>query len=100
MDLLNKVAIEVFNNKESYTTNDYMVIMANLKEQYHKIKGDLPSSYQIVKEEVIVCECCGEASDIYDNDMCVDCYWEKDSEAEKQREEEEAEEEEYYNELY
>jgi len=100
MDILNKLALEVFNNKESYTTNDYMVIMAVLKEQYHKIKGDLPSSYQVEKEEVIICECCGDTSVIYDDNLCVDCYWEKDSEAEKQREEEEAEEYDYYNELY
>lgn len=40
MDHLNLLATEVFNNKESYTTNDYLVIMNILKEQYHRLNGD------------------------------------------------------------
>lgn len=43
MDHLNLVATEVFNNKESYTTNDYLVIMNILKEQYHRLNGDIPT---------------------------------------------------------
>tara|TARA_R110000822_G_scaffold38381_2_gene106451 strand:- start:770 stop:1018 length:249 start_codon:yes stop_codon:yes gene_type:complete len=42
MDNLNLVATEVFENKESYTTNDYLVIMNILMEQYHRINGDIP----------------------------------------------------------
>ena len=40
MDHLNLVASEVFENRESYTTNDYLVIMNILKEQYHRLNGD------------------------------------------------------------
>ena len=40
MDHLNLVASEVFDNRESYTTNDYLVIMNILKEQYHRLNGD------------------------------------------------------------
>ena len=42
MDHLNLVASEVFENRESYTTNDYLVIMNILKEQYHILNGDIP----------------------------------------------------------
>ena len=42
MDHLNLVASEVFENRESYTTNDYLVIMNILKEQYHVLNGDIP----------------------------------------------------------
>ena len=41
MDHLNLVASEVFENRESYTTNDYLVIMNILKEQYHRLNGDI-----------------------------------------------------------
>ena len=43
MDHLNLVASEVFENRESYTTNDYLVIMNILKEQYHRLNGDTTS---------------------------------------------------------
>ena len=45
MDILNSLALEVFNNKESYTTDDYITIMNILKEQYHRLNGDMPSYY-------------------------------------------------------
>lgn len=50
MDHLNLVASEVFENRESYTTNDYLVIMNILKEQYHRLNGDIPTETGCVKE--------------------------------------------------
>jgi len=45
---IEKVALEVFNNKESYSTQDYITIMNILMESYHKQKGILPN-YQVGK---------------------------------------------------
>ena len=50
MDHLNLVASEVFENRESYTTNDYLVIMNILKEQYHRLNGDIPTETGSNKE--------------------------------------------------
>ena len=50
MDHLNLVASEVFENRESYTTNDYLVIMNILKEQYHVLNGDIPTETGSNKE--------------------------------------------------
>ena len=50
MDHLNLVASEVFENRESYTTNDYLVIMNILKEQYHILNGDIPTETGCNKE--------------------------------------------------
>ena len=50
MDHLNLVASEVFENRESYTTNDYLVIMNILKEQYHRLNGDIPTETGCYKE--------------------------------------------------
>ena len=50
MDHLNLVASEVFENRESYTTNDYLVIMNILKEQYHVLNGDIPTETGCNKE--------------------------------------------------
>tara|TARA_R110000803_G_scaffold32696_2_gene71876 strand:+ start:4035 stop:4298 length:264 start_codon:yes stop_codon:yes gene_type:complete len=39
---IEKLALEVFNNKESYSNQDYITIMNCLMESYHKQKGMLP----------------------------------------------------------
>lgn len=72
MDNLNQLALEVFNNKEHYTTNDYLVIMNVLKEQYHRINGDLPMSNQ--EDKKVVCECNGCTNEVYEEELCFDCY--------------------------
>ena len=69
MDTLNNLASQVFESRESYTTNDYLVIMNILKEQYHRLNGDLPS-----QNKIDLCECAGCTNDIYDEDLCWDCY--------------------------
>lgn len=61
MDHLNLVASEVFENRESYTTNDYLVIMNILKEQYHRLNGDIPT--QTATETGCLCEVKELASD-------------------------------------
>jgi len=45
---IEKLALEVFNNKESYSNQDYITIMNCLMESYHKIKGILPN-YEVGK---------------------------------------------------
>ena len=64
MDHLNLVASEVFENRESYTTNDYLVIMNILKEQYHRLNGDTTShATQTATETGCLCEVKELASD-------------------------------------
>jgi hypothetical protein len=38
---IQKIALEVYNNKMNYKDNDYICIMALLKESYMRIKGFL-----------------------------------------------------------
>jgi hypothetical protein len=45
---IEKLALEVFNNKESYSNQDYITIMNCLMESYHKQKGMLPN-YEVGK---------------------------------------------------
>ena len=42
MDHLNLLASQLFDQRETYTTNDYLVIMNILMDQYHRINGDIP----------------------------------------------------------
>ena len=67
MDHLNLVASEVFENRESYTTNDYLVIMNILKEQYHKLNGDIPTETGCDKEL--------ESDDEYGDDVSYSNYY-------------------------
>tara|TARA_R110002072_G_scaffold1585_2_gene13198 strand:+ start:1094 stop:1342 length:249 start_codon:yes stop_codon:yes gene_type:complete len=67
MDHLNLVASEVFENRESYTTNDYLVIMNILKEQYHKLNGDIPPETGCDKEL--------ESDDEYGDDVSYSNYY-------------------------
>ena len=67
MDHLNLVALEVFENRESYTTNDYLVIMNILKEQYHRLNGDIPIETGCVKEL--------ESDDEYGDDVSYSNYY-------------------------
>jgi len=67
MDHLNLVASEVFENRESYTTNDYLVIMNILKEQYHKLNGDIPTENGCNKEL--------ESDDEYGDDVSYSNYY-------------------------
>ena len=50
MDTLNKLALDLFESKESYTTNDYLTIMNILMVQYHRLNGDIPTETGCNKE--------------------------------------------------
>ena len=39
MEELNRVALDIFDNKKEYKEVDYINIMDNLKKQYLKLKG-------------------------------------------------------------
>lgn len=39
MDTINQLALELYENKNSYKENDYLVIMNILKDYYNKING-------------------------------------------------------------
>ena len=39
MEELNKVALDIFDNKNTYKEIDYINLMDNLKKQYLKLKG-------------------------------------------------------------
>ena len=47
---IQKIAMEVYNNKLNYKDNDYIVIMNLLKESYMKAKGIL-DEYKNEKED-------------------------------------------------
>ena len=40
MDTINQLALELYENKNSYKENDYLVIMNILKDYYNKINGN------------------------------------------------------------
>jgi len=40
MDILHSLSFEIYQNKNSYKENDYLVIMNILKDTYNKIKGN------------------------------------------------------------
>jgi len=71
MDIIDKLALEVFENRQSYTTNDYLVIMNILMEQYNRINGVLPS-YTNEKEI--------ESDDEVEDDISYSNYYADDSE--------------------
>ncbi len=71
MDIIDKLALEVFENRRSYTTNDYLVIMNILMEQYNRINGILPS-YTNEKEI--------ESDDEDEDDISYSNYYADDSE--------------------
>jgi len=72
MEHLNQLALDVFNNRESYTTDDYLVIMNLLKEQYHRFNGDIPTETGCHKE----LDCCDDSED----DISYSNYYGDDNE--------------------
>jgi len=76
MDHLNLVASEVFENRESYTTNDYLVIMNILKEQYHRLNGDIPT--ETANETGCYKEL--DSDDEYDDDVSYSNYYADENE--------------------
>lgn len=73
METINQLALEVFNSRESYTTNDYLVIMNILKEQYHKLNGDYDTGGQSHPQKN-KCECDDCNYDVYEDGICFNCF--------------------------
>jgi len=75
MEHLEGLTLEVFNNRESYSTQDYLVIMNVLKEYYHRLNGDIPT------ETCCVCEVKElDYSDHSEDDISYSNYYADDSE--------------------
>ena len=72
MEHLEGLTLEVFNNRESYTTQDYLVIMNVLKEYYHRLNGDIPTETGCDKEL--------DYSDDSEDDISYSNYYADDSE--------------------
>ena len=67
---IEKIALEVFNNKETYKNIDFMVIMNILMEEYHKIKGQPP----IKNNKEYQCELDNCCNVLYEDGLCWDCF--------------------------
>ena len=67
---IEKIALEVFNNKETYKNIDFMVIMNILMEEFHKIKGQPP----IKNNKEYQCELDNCCNVLYEDGLCWDCF--------------------------
>ena len=74
MDVLEIMVNEVYDQRNSYTDLDYLVIMNCLKEAYLKLTGSIESSG---KHEL--CEHCCQ-SDIFEDGLCLNCIEKRDDE--------------------
>jgi len=72
MEHLESLTLEVFNNRESYTTQDYLVIMNVLKEYFHRLNGDIPIETGCDKEL--------DYSDDSEDDISYSNYYADDNE--------------------
>ena len=70
MDHLNLLASQLFEQRETYTTNDYLVIMNILMEHYHRLNGELPS-YDNDKEL--------DSDDVSEDDISYSNYYADDN---------------------
>jgi hypothetical protein len=52
MEALQILVNDVYNEKENYKENDYLVIMNILKEAYHSLSGDFDSSANTFKKPI------------------------------------------------
>tara|TARA_R110000824_G_scaffold185240_1_gene366216 strand:- start:55 stop:393 length:339 start_codon:yes stop_codon:yes gene_type:complete len=75
-----QIALEVFNNKESYKDDDYIVILNILMESYNKSKGihyEVNSDLKQQEIELNECLSCGvDMNQMYDDPidgMCICC---------------------------
>lgn len=68
---IEKIALEVFENKESYKNIDFIVIMNMLMEQYNKIKG-IP---QVNSSKEHQCEKDFCFNVLYEDGLCYDCWY-------------------------
>ena len=74
-----EIALEVFNNKESYKENDYITILNILMESYNKSKGITYEVNLDLKQAQVPNECegCGvDMNDMHDDPvdgLCINC---------------------------
>ena len=74
-----QIALEVFNNKESYRDDDYIVILNILMESYNKSKGIHYEVNNNLKQEIVLNECLGcgvDMNDMHDDPvdgLCINC---------------------------
>tara|TARA_R110000744_G_scaffold75557_3_gene150212 strand:- start:1685 stop:1942 length:258 start_codon:yes stop_codon:yes gene_type:complete len=50
MDIIEKLVIEVFENRQDYSDLDYLTIMNILKETYMRFTGDIPTASKVLEE--------------------------------------------------
>lgn len=78
-----EIALEVFNNKESYKDDDYITILNILMESYNKSKGIAYGINMDLKQEEISLVCIGcntpheELDEELIEELCCDCYTDK-----------------------
>ena len=51
MDIIEKLVIEVFENRQDYSDLDYLTIMNILKETYMRFNGDIPTASKDLEQE-------------------------------------------------
>lgn len=51
MDIIEKLVIEVFENRQDYSDLDYLTIMNILKETYMRFNGDIPTPSKDLEQE-------------------------------------------------
>ena len=66
MDIIEKLVIEVFENRQDYSDLDYLTIMNILKETYMRFNGDIPTQTGSHKEV--------EEDDLDEQDEDLDSY--------------------------
>jgi len=78
MEELQILVNDVFNEKENYKENDYLVIMNILKEAYHSLSGDFDSSANTFKKPI---ESITSVSDDADEELEGIGYYYRDSDS-------------------
>ena len=68
---LEKLALDIFENKESYKNIDFIVIMNILMEEYNKLKGLLSLDSNIKENQCELDNCCNV---LYEDGLCWNCF--------------------------
>lgn len=68
---IQQIALDVFENKESYKNMDFIVIMNILQEEYNNQNGITSSSLQSKENQCELENCCNNH---YEDGLCWDCW--------------------------
>ena len=72
---IEQLTLAIFENKEYYKDNDFIVILNILRESYMKAKGILGELNEYnEKVPIELCEAC-EESPVFADDLCSYCYY-------------------------